>query len=244
VNVEAHQIDAWLRSLDVALCTRNSMLRCIKIFFSFARSRNYLPDERDTAAQNLKIAKVVTDDKDIFDPETMAKLLHHAPADLIPILALGAFSGIRMAELNRIHWSAVDLDRRIIELRAGQAKTGSRRVIPITENLAAWLEPLPRKGKVVPSVKAHHRAVAAHAAALKIPWPRNVLRHSFISYRIAIVKSADQVALEAGNSPSIIFKNYRELTTEQEAEKWFGILPKEGQWENRAMVSKRKRRGK
>ena len=244
VNVEAHQIDAWLRSLDVALCTRNSMLRCIKIFFSFARSRNYLPDERDTAAQNLKIAKVVTDDKDIFDPETMAKLLHHAPADLIPILALGAFSGIRMAELNRIHWSAVDLDRRIIELRAGQAKTGSRRVIPITENLAAWLEPLERKGKVVPSVKAHHRAVAAHAAALKIDWPRNVLRHSFISYRIAIVKSADQVALEAGNSPSIIFKNYRELTTEQEAEKWFGILPKEGQWENRAMASKRKRRAK
>ncbi len=239
VNVESHQIDAWLRSLDVALCTRNSMLRCIKIFFSFARSRNYLPDERDTAAQNLKIAKVVTDDKDIFDPETMAKLLHHAPADLIPILALGAFSGIRMAELNRIHWSAVDLDRRIIELRAGQAKKGSRRVIPITENLAAWLEPLERKGKVVPSVKAHHRAVAAHAAALKIDWPRNVLRHSFISYRIAIVKSADQVALEAGNSPSIIFKNYRELTTEQEAEKWFGILPKERQMENTFTCDKR-----
>jgi hypothetical protein len=39
-----------------------------------------------------------------------------------------------------------------------------------------------------------------------------VLRHSFISYRIATVKSADQVALEAGNSPSIIFKHYRELT--------------------------------
>jgi integrase len=239
VNVEAHQIDAWLRSLDVALCTRNSMLRCIKIFLSFARSRNYLPEDRNTAAQNLKIAKVVTDDKDIFKPETMAKLLHHAPPDLIPILAIGAFSGIRMAELNRINWSAVDLDRRIIELRAGQAKTGSRRVIPITDNLAAWLEPLERKGRVVPSVKAHHRAVAAHAAALKIEWPRNVLRHSFISYRIAIVKSADQVALEAGNSPSIIFKNYRELTTEQEAEKWFGILPKEGQMENTFTCDKR-----
>jgi len=38
---------------------------------------------------------------------------------------------------------------------------------------------------------------------MKIEWPRNVLRHSFISYRIATVKSADQVALEAGNSPSI-----------------------------------------
>ena len=81
-------------------------------------------------------------------------------------------------------------------------------------------------------MKAHHRAVSALAASLKIEWPRNVLRHSFISYRIADVKSADQVALEAGNSPSIIFKRYRELTSEEQAEKWFGIMPKEGQWEN------------
>jgi len=78
-----------------------------------------------------------------------------------------------------------------------------------------------------------HIGVSALARGLKIEWPRNVpryvLRHSFISYRIAIVKSADQVALEAGNSPPIIFKHYRELTTEEEAEKWFSILSKEGQ---------------
>jgi integrase len=169
---------------------------------------------------------------DIFPPETMAKILHAAPTDLVPILAIGAFSGIRMAELNRLNWSAVDLERRIIELRAGQAKTGSRRVIPITDNLAAWLEPLERKGLVVPTVKAQHRAVAALAAKLKIDWPRNVLRHSFISYRIATVKSADQVALEAGNSAAIIFKHFRELATEADADAWFGILPKPGQWEN------------
>ena len=51
-----------------------------------------------------------------------------------------------------------------------------------------------------------------------------------------------QVALEAGNSPSIIFKNYRELTTEEQADKWFGILPKEGQWENTLRYDRKKRR--
>ena len=30
----------------------------------------------------------------------------------------------------------------------------------------------------------------------------------------------------------IIFKHYRELSTEEQADKWFGILPKEGQGEN------------
>ena len=79
---------------------------------------------------------------------------------------------------------------------------------------------------------------------MKIEWPRNVLRHSFISYRIAKVKSADQVALEAGNSPSIIFKHYRELTTEEQADKWFGIVPKDGQWESQPAGARRKHRAK
>ena len=56
------------------------------------------------------------------------------------------------------------------------------------------------------------------------------------------MKSADQVAHEAGNSPSIIFKHYRELTTEEQAEKWFGIMPKEGQWENTLSYDRKKRR--
>jgi hypothetical protein len=108
---------------------------------------------------------------------------------------------------------------------AGQAKTASRRVIPISDNLAAWLAPLRRRGRVVPSCR-QHREITALAKSLGIPWPRNVLRHSFISYRIAIVKSADQVALEAGNSPAIIFRHYRELTTEETAKEWFGIGPR------------------
>ena len=45
--------------------------------------------------------------------------------------------------------TAIDLDRRFIEVRAGQAKTASRRIIPISDNLAAWLAPLERRGKVV-----------------------------------------------------------------------------------------------
>jgi hypothetical protein len=56
------------------------------------------------------------------------------------------------------------------------------------------------------------------------------------------VKSADQVALEAANSPSIIFKHYWELTTPEVAKKWFGILPKEGQWQNALRYDSKKRR--
>ncbi len=239
LEITGPDVDAWLRSLDVTATTRNSMLRCIKVLFSFAKAQNYLPDEKETAVEKVQLVRVKTDDVTIFSPAEMATLLHAAPPELVPILAIGAFSGIRMAELNRLDWSAIDLERRIIEIRAGQAKTASRRVVPITDNLAAWLTPLERKGKIV-RTKELQTHVPALARALKIDWPRNVLRHSFISYRIAIVKSADQVALEAGNSPSIIFKHYRELTTEEQAAAWFGILPKEGQGSNSFAFDRKK----
>ena len=35
------------------------------------------------------------------------------------------------------------------QFRAKQAKTASRRIIPVTDNLRAWLAPFPRQGKVV-----------------------------------------------------------------------------------------------
>lgn len=241
LEVTGPDVDAWLRSLDIVAVTRNSMLRCIKVLFTFAKAQNYLPDEKNTAVEQIQQVRVKSEDTTIFSPEEMTTLLHHASPDLVPILAIGAFAGIRMAELERLDWKAVDLDRKFIEVRAGQAKTASRRVIPISDNLAAWLTPLERKGKIV-RTKELQTHVPALARALKMEWPRNVLRDSFISYRIAIVQSADQVALEAGNSASIIFKHYRELTTPEIAEKWFGILPKDGQWENTFRFDRKKRR--
>jgi hypothetical protein len=54
---------------------------------------------------------------------------------------------------------------------------------------------------------------------------KNGLRHSFCSYRLAQTNNAAQVALEAGNSPTMIFRHYRELVTPAQAEAWFSIRP-------------------
>ncbi len=243
LEVTGPDVDAWIRSLYTAVSSRKSMLRIIKTFFAFAKEQNYLPADRRSVLEQIKLYAVKsTGDTAIFTPEQMEKVLHNAPPSLVPIFAIAAFAGIRMAEIDRLDWSAIDLDRRIIELRAGQTKTASRRVIPISDNLYAWLAPLPRVGKVVLN-STQHVDMSRLSRALGIGWPQNVLRHSFITYRIAIVQSADQVALEAGNSATVIFKHYRELTTPDVAEKWFSILPKEGQWENTFSYSAAKRVG-
>ena len=218
------QLNGWVRRGDHSVVTRNKWIGLLKEFFEFARRRAYLPKLEPTAADDLRIGKRGDTDIGIFKPEEMEKLLRCAKPDTLPLLAIGGFAGLRAAEIARLDWKAVDLDRRMIQLRASQAKTAARRIVPISDNLAAWLWPLKREGRVLSGQDAFRRLTGL-AKQAQISWPHNALRHSYISYRIAVVQNAAQVALEAGNSPTIIFKHYRELVTREEADKWFSIMP-------------------
>ena len=224
LHIKSHQIDEWLRKLGGAPRTRNTVHTSIRTFFSWAKARSYLPKNEATEAEAVSKVKVGDTETGIFTPAQIKSLLVIATPEMIPFIAIGAFAGLRAAEISRLDWSAVDLKRKIIHLRADQAKTASRRIIPVSDNLRAWLLPRVGNGRVVPNAEMQKK-VAPLARILGFEWPNNVLRHSFISYRIAIVKSAEQVALEAGNSPTIIFKHYRELATEEQSNEWFGVAP-------------------
>ena len=68
-----------------------------------------------------------------------------------------------------------------------------------------------------------HMKLRRLAERIETKWKRNALRHSFISYRVAAIQNVAQVALEAGNSPRVIFSNYREVVTPKQAKEWFEI---------------------
>lgn len=227
MGVKSDQIDRWLRDSKLGPVTRNNRLTIIRLLFNFAKQRNYLPKSEETEAEGVAKVKAGATEAEVFEPAEMQKLLLAAPARLIPLLAIGGFTGLRAAELSRLDWKAVNMERKMIELRAGQAKTASRRLIPISDNLAAWLELVERKGQVIPDIDLFRQATAL-ARKLGVRWPRNVLRHSFISYRVAQVQDVNRVALEAGNSSKIIFRHYRELVTEEAATEWFAIAPPDG----------------
>ena len=65
------------------------------------------------------------------------------------------------------------------------------------------------------------------AARAKVSWKRNGFRHSYITYRVATLNDVPAVALECGNSPNVIFSNYRALATESEGKAWFAVMPPE-----------------
>ena len=119
---------------------------------------------------------------------------------------------------------------RVIELKRSKSKTGQRRLVPILPNLAQWLGPYVQKSGRVwvhgTSHLSHLKQQVAEEAGIQ--WKHNALRHSFASYRLAQIQNANQVALETGHTVKVLFTNYRELVTPDEAKSWFEIAPKVG----------------
>ena len=171
-----------------------------------------------------------------YTPTQLQILLSRIEPRMIPFVAIGAFAGLRSAEIARLEWQEVRFDQDVIELKAAKAKTASRRLAPILPVLRAWLSPMRKEsGKVLAEVNDEFALATQFKKAVDamtdqdgeplVKIVHNGLRHSFITYRMAVLKNAAQVALEAGNSPRMIFEHYRELATKAEGNAWFAVTP-------------------
>ncbi len=221
-DLKTTELDAWLGGLAFAAKTKNGMRIILVACGNWAEGRSYLVRGGSPFPAMVRY-KETKSSVSIFTPENIAILLNNADVTLRPFLALGAFAGLRMAELQRLDWKEIDLDRGFITVDASKAKTRQRRLVPISDNLKLWLTPCKQASG---SVCLHQRPqIAAARLCEGFEWQENGLRHSFISYRLAILHDTARVALEAGNSPEVIFGHYRELVTPDAAAAWFALRP-------------------
>jgi len=180
--------------------------------------------------------KLIDKAPEIFAPDELRALLETAQRtepSVLPMLVIGAFAGLRDSEIQQLDWSEVRLDRGLIEVKAAKAKSARRRFVAIQPNLAAWLRPYADSiGAVVPGADGKRRD-AARGTLLRLrktagltKWPKNGLRHSFCSYRLAATNNAALVASELGHSTSqLVYQHYRELVTPEQAESYWKIQP-------------------
>jgi integrase len=219
------EMQQWLNGLGLGHRGRNNFRATIVALFNFAKSRGYLPKNQPTEADGLSKAKGEEAPIGIFTPDELSKLLSHADESLVPYYSIGAFAGLRTAELQRLIWSEIKLEQGYIEVTAKKAKTAQRRLVPIQPNLALWLQPYVEPSGRVFKLSTVNQKATDFARRVGIEWPPNGLRHSYGSYRLASCKSVGEVALEMGNSTQMIFRHYRELVTPADAEKWWKICP-------------------
>jgi integrase len=207
--------------------SQNNFRSTIVSFFRWAKKKKYLPTDWDEVS-SIEVVEDGEGDIKIFNVDDMVAIFRHAPPELIPFLSVGAFAGLRSSEICRLDWKEIGIGENgnYIEVKAATAKkTGKRRLIPIQTNLRTWLKPFRKKqGKIWPFSPYYvYRLLDDVETKAKVKWEDNVLRHSYISYRVADIKNVPEVALESGNSPQMIFQHYREIVTQEQAKRWFSI---------------------
>lgn len=244
VNVDSittGEIQAWLDGMDGSPRSIKNFRGTANTLFKFAEARGYISRGENPVIATERNEKRNGKAIEIYTPVELQRLILAAPDWFRPVIALQAFAGIRSAEVWRLDWRDIKLERGHIELGADKTKTASRRIVPIVPNLAQWLAPHAIKsGKVYRHSRPYFYEVTAKVAAATeiktdvkksiaalppVEWKQNALRHSFISYRVADTADVPRVALESGNSPAMIFAHYREVVTPADAKAWFAIAP-------------------
>jgi integrase len=251
-EVSRDHIEEWLNEAEFSTKTRGNYIRDLSILFNFALRREWvarvpLVGITKPTAESREIR--------ILTPEDTAELMRTTKIlrevatplgsmttklfeEITAPLAIKLFAGLRTSELFHLDWSNVRDSQIVIEAKT--AKTRKRRVVSISENLQAWLEGHRKKKGPVTEFKynAWHRrlqSLADYVTAIrkfektggkrKFCLPPNFARHSFCSYHYALHRNENLTAAEAGNSPNVIFSNYREMVAPEAAKAYWEIRP-------------------
>ena len=187
----------------------------------------------------------------ILTVDQCAALLREAPRfKLLPYAVLGLFFGIRPKELERLDWSALRVEQRVLVVGKDVAKKRRQRTIsnapPSDESIPPDKRPPPepddfsaaavaflesckgkRKGPIVSPVNLIRRFNAWRKAAGVKKWPHDAMRHSFGTYHFAAYGDDRRTAKILGHvGTDLLHNHYKALATKAEGLAFFALRPK------------------
>ncbi len=236
-EVKAGPMEEWLREMPIGLRRRRNLIDKLVILFKFARKNKALPPQLITEAEMIKRPKIQRKAPQIYTPEEIGLLIAQCAQrpdkktglrdywNFLPSLCIGAFAGLRMAEIQNLDWNQVHWDDGVIEV-GEENKTGYR-LVPIEPNLMSWIAPFRKaRGKVCEYKRPDHVMTSLRKRA---GLPRdayrysNALRHSCVSYQVAVTKNMPLVAYNSGHSVAELKKSYNRASLEKVGKQWFSI---------------------
>lgn len=228
--------------------TFNTVRKRLVALWRWCRKEKYLPQTVRTEAEQIEAAQVHDGKIGILGLIDFALVLDHIRVnhpDYLAVAVLAGFCGLRRAELHAQRWEDVNLQRGFLKVTKAKRNTPSKRLVPLPPAAVEWLMACDQSKTYRPkrdreASKAENRKrpaidllsppfgidrVRSYAREAGLETPDNAFRHSFISYRVAQTGNVAETALEAGNSPSIVHKHYRELVAKEDGDAWFNLTP-------------------
>lgn len=136
-----------------------------------------------------------------------ARRARHRPC--MAALGLMLWAGIRPAEVTRLSWADIDSTEGVVAVHPQHSKTGGCRHVHICPALKRWLAHCPRPaggGRVCPP-NWQRRWKRLRTASGIIPWPQDVLRHTFASYHAKHFRNFPLLQLEMGHRSAALLRS-------------------------------------
>ena len=154
--------------------------------------------------------------------------------ELVPLLAIEVFAGVRPIESEKVFWNNVDLEDGILTIPDPIAKTRIGRHIEMHPTLIEWLVwhrsvGGVRHGKICPhphmTLRRYLRKISCRAGL--DPWHQDVLRHVFASASLASDwRDIGKLCLELGHSSQkMLHRHYARSMKRKDAVAVFLVKP-------------------
>lgn len=181
-TITSNDLAEWLDGRGFQPTNRNNYRRLLSALFNYA--------VRESVASvnpldRVPVIRVEAAPVKFWTTEQVRLLLHTAEAlkpELAPYLAVLALAGLRPAEAEGLLWESINLTERVIRVEGATSKTRARRVVPICDNLAAWLLRYRKKtGLVAPKPQTMRRWRERTAAAMLVPdWQKRLAQQKYM----------------------------------------------------------------
>lgn len=222
-DVRRDRMESLRTRPGISAHARKNDMNAVSSFCSYLFDEKQLIDHHPL--KGLKRPKTLTGNaKVIFTPEECLAMLKAAQSYLggrwLGTLTVMLFTGARPSELAEsvITYGRVPVAR----IEGGKMRGRKNRLVTLLPAATAWLR---AAGSPVSVEQINQTARNQIMELAGLQYSTDVLRHSFISYRLALLKNAAAVALEAGTSETVIFTNYHRPVPVGDARRWAALRP-------------------
>ena len=211
-------------------------------FWSWCVLMTLYPKDVVTPAQRMPNVKLEKGNRRVLTPDEFLALAAAIKPEFRGSIVLQAFCGMRPEEVappsregmskkskRGILREEFDWLYNVIRIPEEVSKTNFPRITPILPGVEEWLEwagiRSGQTGSICENLVTSGETLRLGVEVFKTGWPQDALRHSFGSYRNAVIRSLDQVADEMGNSVGTLKRYYHNPKAREEGEAWFNLRP-------------------
>ncbi len=241
-EVTADDIAGFLQGLPFQALTRRHMRGYLASAFKWFVKQGWARANPVAAVPAPKVVLAEPGILTVPEVEALFRANETVDPEICGLLALGAFAGMRASAVARLSFEELDFKNRAILTPASKTKKGRRHYIEgLPDNLWAWLERTPKSAfSLGPRQVAFRREAALRRAGLLVTKadvkrnpalqlrcpPKNALRHSFVSYHVALHRDPGRTALLVSHrDQNVLWDHYLGVATKEAAERYFEIRP-------------------